>query len=242
MCMQPVRSICSGLVISTAIAAACIAGAQSSGGIYVTPIPGAQFSGTVHVDRTDIQPNGATVQLWSERQIARDSTGRIYNEYRPFVLLGTNRAPLVTSIHIYDPQNRMSEYLYPQRKIYQMTILSRPPATDTPDAFASSTSSSSQPSEFTHQEDLGYRTIAGLQAHGVSITQTLPATQSGTGKDVVVTNEYWYSDALRLNLMTRHTDSRTGNVTMTVTHIDRAEPNPTLFGVPPDYTMSGETR
>ena len=239
--MQLVRRIRSGVVILAAISAAPTLRAQG-GGIFVTPIPGAQFSGTVHVDRSDIQPNGAAVQLWSERQIARDSTGRIYNEYRPFVPAGTNRAPLVTSIHIYDPQNRMSEFLYPQRKMYQMTILTRPPATDTPDAFASPTSSSSQPSELTHQEDLGYRTIAGLQAHGVRITQTLPAAQSGTGKDVMVTNEYWYSDALRLNLMTSHTDSRTGSVTMTVTHIDRADPNPLLFGVPPDYTMNGETR
>ena len=239
---QPGRSIRYGVLTLAAITAASAAGAQGSGGIFVTPIPGAQFSGTVHVDRTDIQPNGATVQVWSERQIARDSTGRIYNEYRPFVPAGSTRAPLVISIHLYDPQSRMSELLYPQQKLYQMTILTRPPATDTPDAFASPTSSSSQPSEFTHQEDLGNRTIAGLQAHGVSITQTLPAAQSGTGKDVVVTNEYWYCDALRLNLMTRHTDSRTGNVTMTVTHIDRADPNPALFGVPPDYTMSGATR
>jgi hypothetical protein len=218
------------------------AGAQTRGGIYVTPIPGAQFSGIVRVDRVDVQPNGNTLSLWSERQIARDATGRIYNEYRPFAPATVNKVPPVVSIHLYDPQSRMSEYLYPQRKTYQMMILNRPPATDTLDDFASSTAGSAQPSEFTRQEDLGYRTIAGLQAHGVRITQSLPAEQSGTGQEVKLTNEYWYSEVLRLNLMTKHNDPRTGSVTMTVTQIDRAAPSAALFGVPADYQMDGAAR
>ena len=71
------------------------------------------------------------------------------------------------------------------------------------------------------------------------ITQTLPAAESGTGREVTVTNEYWYSEALRLNLATKHNDPRSGIVTMTVTNIDRGEPSPALFGVPADYTMAG---
>ena len=156
--------------------------------------------------------------------------------------MAVNIVPPATSIHLYDPQSRMSEYLYPLRKTYQMTILTRPPSTDTPDNFASPTSRSAQPSDFTHQEDLGTRTLVGLQTHGARVTQVLPAAVNGTGQDVVVTNEYWYCEALRLNLLTKHNDSRTGSVTMTVTQIDRAEPNPVLFGVPADYTMGNASR
>ena len=231
------------LVLSVAaVLGSSVADGQAGGGIFVTPIPNAPFSGTVRVERTDVRPNGTTIQFWSQRLIARDNAGRIYNEYRPLVPMAVSTIPPATSIHLYDPQNRMSEYLYPLRKTYQMSILNRPPSTDTLDDFASPTSAAAQPSDFTRKEDLGNRTIAGVSTHGVRMTQVLPAAQSGTGQDVVVTNEYWYAEALRLNLLTTHGDSRTGSVTITVTDINRAEPNATLFGVPTDYTMTGPVR
>jgi hypothetical protein len=40
------------------------------------------------------------------------------------------------------------------------------------------------------------------------VTQTLTSAESGTGQEVTVTNEYWYSEALRLNLATKHNDPR----------------------------------
>jgi hypothetical protein len=213
--------------------------AQAGVGIFVTPIPNAPFSGAVRVERMDVQPNGNILQLWSDRKIARDNEGRIYNEYRPFVPTTTKTEPDAIMIHLYDPQNRMTEYLYPNQKTYRMMILNRPPATDTPDDFASPTAAIAPPSEFTRREDLGYRTITGLQVHGVRMTQTLTSAVSGTGQEVRVTNEYWYSEELRLNLETKHNDPRSGSVTMTVTQIDRREPSAALFGVPTGYTMAG---
>jgi hypothetical protein len=230
--------LCS-VVAAIAAAGGLAVHAQSGGSIFVTPIPNAPFSGTVRVQRTIIEPDGSSLEVWSMREIARDNQGRIYNEFRPFVPIGSTTVPPVAVIHLYDPQNRMTEYLYPAQKTYRMTILSRPPATDTRDDFASPTATAAPSSEFTRQEDLGYKTIAGLQVHGVRIVQTMTAEESGTGQELTVTNEYWYSDALRLNLATTHNDPRTGSVTMTVTQIDRSEPNPALFSVPADYTMAG---
>lgn len=226
-------------VLAIVAAGAPTVRAQAGGGIFVTPIPNAPFSGTVRVERTDIQPNGNTLQLWSERKIARDNEGRIYNEFRPFVPTTAKTVPDAIMIHLYDPHNRMTEYLDPKQKMYRMMILNRPPATDTPEDFASSTAAAAPQSDFTRQEDLGYRTIAGLQVHGVRVTQSLTAAESGTGQKVTVTNEYWYSDVLRLNLATKHNDPRSGSVTLTVTQIDRGEPSATLFGMPADYTMDG---
>ena len=47
--------------------------------------------------------------------------------------------------------------------------------------------------------------------------QTIPAEKSGTGKETVVTDEYWYSDDVRINIMIKHNDPRTGTTTLTVT-------------------------
>jgi hypothetical protein len=230
--------ICFGLV--TILAASASAGrAQGGGAIFVTPIPNAPFSAKVRVERTDIQPNGNTLQLWSEREIARDNLGRICNKFRPFVPTTTKTVPDPVMIHLYDPLNRMVEYLNPAQKTYRMMILNRPPRTDTPDDFASPAGAAAPASEFTRREDLGYRTITGLDVHGVRVTQTLTAAESGTGQEVTVTNEYWYSEALRLNLATKHHDPRSGSVTTTITQIVRAEPSAALFGVPADYTMAG---
>jgi hypothetical protein len=235
---QFIVGICCGVV--AILAASAPAGrAQADGNTFVTPIPNAPFSGTVRVERTDIQRNGNTLQLWSEREIARDNAGRIYNEFRPLVPTTTKTLPNPIVIHLYDPQNRMTEYLYPAQKTYQMMILNRPPRTDTRDDFASPTGAAAPASELTRREDLGYRTIAGLEVHGVRVTQTLTAAESGTGQEVAVTNEYWYSEALRLNLATKHHDPRSGSVTTTMTQIVRAEPSAALFGVPADYTMAG---
>src|SRR6202789_4193434 len=235
---QLMVGICCGVAAMVAASAPAVR-AQSGGGIFVTPIPNAPCTGTVHVERTDVQPNGDTLPLWSEREIARDNEGRIYNEFRPFVPTTTRTVPDPTVIHLYDPENRMTEYLYPAQKVYRMMIVNRPPLTDTPDDFASPTGAAAPASDFAQRQDLGYRTIAGLAVHGVRVSQTMTAAESGTGQEVTVTNEYWYSEALRMNLATKHHDPRSGSVTTTITQIVRAEPSAALFGVPADYTMAG---
>jgi hypothetical protein len=236
-------------MVSWFVLACSLAGAQTTKrvfvtpapGIFVTPIPNAPFSGTISVERTALQADGSTAQFWSVRRIARDSQGRIYNEFRPLVPASMTATPQVIRIHLYDPQNRVTEYLYPQRKVYSATILNRPPRSDTTQGFASPSAQGAPPSEFTQREDLGYKTLAGLEVHGVRVTQTLPAEESGTGKEVVVTDEYWYSESLRLNLEIVHIDPRSGSDTQTMTDLDVNEPDAALFEVPSDYTMAGQS-
>ncbi len=145
--------------------------AHDGGNMFVTPIQRATFSAKVRVEESVIQPNEGTVQFWSERKIARDNEDRIYNEIRPLVPASVTVVSEPTIIHLYDPQNRMTAYLYPERKIYRMILLNHPLPTDTRDNYASPTAIGASLSELTRQEDLGYRTIAGVQAHGVRVTQ-----------------------------------------------------------------------
>jgi hypothetical protein len=51
-----------------------------------------------------------------------------------------------------------------------------------------------------------------------------------------VTDEYWYSEDLRINLVLKHNDPRTGSVVLTVTQISRADPDSSLFQIPDGYT------
>ena len=86
-------------------------------------------------------------------------------------------------------------------------------------------------------EDLGTNTLDGILVHGYRRTVTLRSKASGTGEPVAVTDEYWYSEELHLNLLANHADPRTGKLTVTVTPIDRNEPSGDLFQIPSGYKL-----
>jgi hypothetical protein len=112
------------------------------------------------------------------------------------------------------------------------------PGTVPPSFIASTTGSSLPQNDFAKDENLGIHEIEGLAVHGVRQTQTIPAS-GDKGKEVVVTDEYWYSEDLRMNLIVKHSDPRGGTVIMTVAQIARTEPEPALFQIPEGYRPSG---
>jgi hypothetical protein len=216
----------------------CVWG-QNTSGIFLTPIPNAPFTGVIAVERTAVR-NGAFVAiLKTTRDVARDSQGRVYNIFRELVPVAESGPPPIVRIHFYDPQTRSYTYLYPDRKVYVTGMVNHPPAAEPADLLASPVGNSVPLNQFTKQEDLGTESIAGVSAHGVREIQTLPAASSGTGNEIVLTDEYWYSDDLHINVAVKHYDPRTGSVTMTLTQATRGEPDPSLFQIPEDYKPMG---
>ena len=51
----------------------------------------------------------------------------------------------------------------------------------------------------------------------------------------MLTDEYWYSDELHVNVMVKHNGPRKGSVTMTLTQATRTDPDPSLFQIPEGY-------
>jgi hypothetical protein len=85
--------------------------------------------------------------------------------------------------------------------------------------------------------DLGTQTIEGVTAQGTRITHTIPAGQVGNDQPLVITTETWMSPDLKVLVMSKTSDPRMGETTYRLTNILRAEPDPALFQVPPDYTI-----
>jgi hypothetical protein len=227
------------LTIFWLVLLATVATVASAQDIFVTPIPGSPFSGVVNVERSVVLPDGSIVNLRSMREIGRDSQGRIHNELRSSVAVSSQQEPELIRIHLYDPQTRLSTMLSPKERTFWTKIVNHPPSTVPPALLDASPTGSTLPgNEFTKQEDLGVHDMEGLPAHGVREIQTVPAANSG-GKEILITDEYWYSDDLRINLMIRHSDPRTGTVTLTVTQIARREPDPGLFEIPESYKRAG---
>lgn len=87
-------------------------------------------------------------------------------------------------------------------------------------------------------ESLGADTMQGLSVLGTRVARTIPAGQIGNTQPILIITDKWYSQDLQIDVKTVHSDPRTGTNTTTVTNLSRNEPNPSLFTVPPGYTIT----
>jgi hypothetical protein len=206
-------------------------------GIFVTPVPGAPLTALVELQSTQVLADGSTEVRKSTAKIARDSEGRIYNERRQLVSPSFTGNPPLLSFHIFDPASRLNTFLNPSTHIARQFASPAPAPVAEP--ISGSPVSARQP--LVEGEDLGTEIMESVLVHGTRKTRTVPATASGTGKPVVVTDESWYSDELHLNMLVKHHDPRSGQQTVTVTHVNRSEPDPAMFEVPAGYRVVDET-
>ncbi len=89
------------------------------------------------------------------------------------------------------------------------------------------------------REDLGSKNVEGVIAQGTRVTETIPAGQIGNQLPIKVVDEVWHSAELQMDVMTTHSDPRTGEVVYKLTNINRANPPRALFEPPADYTITG---
>jgi hypothetical protein len=205
-------------------------------GIFVTPIAGLPLSATVTIEVKRELNDGSVWQSRATSRIARDSRGHIRNEAHAFVPVGLDRESALISVHLYDPQTRLNTFLNPQTHIARQRILSHEPAAVPPANWAQ-LDQRFRPSTNVELEDLGTQTMEGFYVHGYRRKNTYDARSTGTGRSIVVTDEYWYAEDIRLNLLEKHNDRRKGEFTTTVTNINRTEPTGELFVVPPSYKV-----
>jgi hypothetical protein len=84
---------------------------------------------------------------------------------------------------------------------------------------------------------LEHATIDGLAVEGHKSSETIAAGQIGNDLPITITSEEWRSTDLKVLVLTKHNDPRTGESTYRLSNIVRGEPDPSLFMVPSDYTV-----
>jgi len=213
-------------------------GVQSRiGGIFVTPVPNSPFSADVeivsHIKTTD----GSEHVVTTTEHIARTSSGRIYNERRMFVPADFKGTPRLLGFLIYDLSSRQSIRVDPAQHLAREVTLRAP--LQTPEAALAPQQQPKLPG--VTETDLGSQQMNGLELKGIRKQRTIPADMSGTGKPVVITDDYWYSSDLAIYMNIRHDDPRTGEQLVAVTHVQRTEPPAETFVVPPEYKIVDET-
>ncbi len=203
-------------------------------GVFVTPIPNAAFSATVDIVSRQKLEDGTTTTRTTSAHIARDSSGRIYNERRALVTTGFEGEPPLLSAHIYDPSTRLSVFLEPYTHLANEIVLKRPPA----DSVARQAANADPALK---EEELGTQMLGPLTIHGVRKSRTVPAQESGTGAQVTVTDEYWFSPELSMYMVIKHNDPRTGEQIVGISGVERTEPPASTFAVPAGYKVVDET-
>ncbi len=87
-------------------------------------------------------------------------------------------------------------------------------------------------------EPLGTKQIDGLAVVGTKRTEIIPAGRIGNDRPIEITDERWESPELKVLVLLRHHDPRTGDVEYRLTNVLRTEPPRDLFQPPADYAIT----
>lgn len=95
----------------------------------------------------------------------------------------------------------------------------------------------SRPQPQVTTESIGSQVIDNVVATGEKTTTIVPAGRSGNDQPITKTHEIWTSEELKLVLLQKWTDPRTGVRTTQLSDFTRAEPNAALFRPPAGYQV-----
>jgi len=208
-------------------------GAMSAWPASRTPVTGAPYSAAQTTQFQQTLAGGNQISRQEQSKVFRDSAGRVRTE-RTFTPAGSTTAQ--TRITIFDPVGGYSYGLDPAKLTAVKTA--QPPA---PSGQAGQGGHGRGPGAGTAQvqtENLGTQVVNGVPATGTRTTQTIPAGAIGNSQPIQVVREVWVSADLKVPVMIKATDPRFGNTVMQLTNIVPAEPDPSLFQVPSNYTVS----
>jgi len=228
-----------GLCQSTAISAVSTPGdgrvAEWMYGEHIPAVPALPFSGKVELELVNQLQDGTLITHKTYNLDARDSQGRTRNEARNWINLSVAPEPRLIRIELYDPSTKTRTNIFPLTKTARQWIV----GPTIPAATPSTPTAPLKPE--TTRENIGSDSIEGLPVRGLRVNQTYPSGALGNDRPLTIVTEYWYSDDLKINLLTKRTDPRYGVQTVRVTELVRQEPDAALFAIPDEFKVFKET-
>ena len=206
--------------------------------IYIPPLVNAPFTALVHTEWTRPLPDGGSYTFVNLRQVARDSRGRIYEERWLLVPKGSEDMSRMNVIQIADPNAHTLYNCFtlqtPRRCILQ--TFAEPAVTAYKPTVFKSGPLPNNAGSLAH-EDLGTRTIAGIETLGTRDTTNYNAGVMGSDAPFAAWREFWQSPQLGVNLSSEVSGPRVGKQLFTLTDVNLAEPDPKLFELPEGFTV-----
>jgi hypothetical protein len=209
-------------------------------------VTGAPYSAVAVSETKQTLADGNVIDRKVQSNVYRDSQGRTRRETTftgvgPLASSGQPR----TMVSIHDPVASTAYVLHADTKVAEQLRVPPKRGNTANSADVRSRMDAHFQQEIANgtlkKEDLGTQTINGISAQGTRYTRTIPAGQIGNSSAMTVVNEEWYSPELQLVVKSVRTDPRLGQVTYTLTNVQRTEPAASLFTVPSDYAVKPST-
>ena len=223
-------------------------------------VTGAPYSAEQVTEHVQTLANGTHItQPAQTTKLYRDSVGRTRTERSfpvpPGALSKGSDAP--SFIEIFDPVAGAHYTLEPRNHTARRMSVPPPPPPPPPPATANGAPASGMirllPAQLSAQsappsqgqnprpqfsrESLGTQTIEGVLAEGSRTTVTYPIGAVGNDGPITTRTETWTSSELKMVVLSRNSDPRSGESTTRLTNISRSEPDPSLFQIHADYEV-----
>ena len=212
-------------------------------GMTIGSVPGYPISGTIYAENIRIDSHGKTVIVRFPSRIYRDSKGRTRLEW-DMTPLGEPPKPGWFMIEIYDPTTRTSIHLQPSTKAASMGHFPAP--SDKPQQVCKDSDFPKiDPKDLAQvaipqvsQEELAHDVVDGMAVrHGRESVRLAPGS-SGKRSSYARATDYWFSQELQAFVLVKRSGPGKSQHIVELSDISRGEPDPSLFTVPPGYTVS----
>lgn len=193
----------------------------------VSAVAGAPISAQQVDERTRTAPDGTSTTHTLVSRIYRDHAGRMRVEYRQ----ETQNGESMGFAAVFDPDDRSMFVLLVDHKI--AAYLQKPDPSSPPAAMAFATLGEPLPPrkwERTTQA-LGTDVMQGIEVEGMRFVQT-----SDEQPPITAVTDTWANRKLGL-ILVEEASGPGWKGTARLENIDRREPDPALFAIPPDYTV-----
>ncbi len=183
--------------------------------------------------------DGNTISWTVEAVQARDESGRTMRQHVEGCEADNGGQPqLRIRTSIYDPASRTDTSWNTGPGSMALTTVFRQPEPMTPPDLKDIPRTPVAPyrPQIT-REDLGTRTIAGMESTGTRTTEIIPAGAEGNDMPLKVVHENWTNRENHTTLLSIDDDPRTGRHTWEVESLTIGPPDPALFTPPANYKV-----
>jgi hypothetical protein len=206
--------------------------------IVIPPQANAPFVATLHTEWVRGEAGNGTITLVNDRQIARDSAGRIYQQRWLLVPRNAKAKSKMNAVQFSDPGEHTlyTCMMLDPKKICRLTTYL--PSTSTVYSIEGPPAGPSRNGDgYTTREDLGHRWIVGVDTVGTRVNTTLKPGAFGNDQELTLVREFWFASQLGIDLLSTRSDPRFGTQTFSITDINQSEPDPHLFDLPEGFTI-----
>lgn len=229
--------VCMGLVVAAAASDPAPPNQLLAAGgfprdLMTAPVSGEPFSAVWTNEVVKTLADGTKITGHGHHFVARDSAGRERLEIQ--LPLANSAMPQRKLVMVTDPvAHTVTSWIEGGTAPKVATVATRKDRTGIIQPVANPAAPAAQST----REPLGTQMIDGVLTTGELVTTVIPAGRMGNDRPMTSTHESWTSADMKLVLLQKWVDPRTGVRTTHLADFSRSEPSATLFQPPPGYAV-----